>query len=96
MGLTELCRGLFPLVEVTPEEAELLRRGQFIAKREYVAVDGGLAARTPVAKDQSGATAARGPKNPEGKRVAAAMCEGSVVALVCPRSGMLKPDLLLS
>ncbi|MFT3943175.1 MAG: tRNA pseudouridine(55) synthase TruB [Ancrocorticia sp.] len=108
LGLTELCRGLFPLVEVTPEEAELLRRGQFIAKREYAAADGGAAATgssavtsTLVASGlaveaESGVTAAKGPKNPEGKRVAAAMCEGSVVALVCPRSGMLKPDLLLS
>ena len=101
LGLTELCRGLFPLVEVTVEEAELLRRGQFIAKREYVTVDGLAgssisAASTPVAEVQSSTTAAKGPKNPEGKRVAAAMCDGSVVALVCPRSGMLKPDLLLS
>ncbi len=101
VGLTELCRGLFPLVEVTPEEAELLRRGQFIAKREYAAADSNAVASSiaatsaPVAADQSGASAAKGPKNPEGKRVAAAMCEGSVVALVCPRSGMLKPDLLL-
>ncbi len=101
LGLTELCRGLFPLVEVTADEAELLRRGQFIAKREYGAVSGAAAssisaASTSVAEDQSGATAVKGPKNPEGKRVAAAMCEGNVIALVCPRSGMLKPDLLLS
>lgn len=82
LGLTELCRGLFPLIDVTAEEAELLRRGQFIAKREYAAANSG--------------PAVNGPKNPEGKRVAAAMCDGIVVALVCARSGMFKPDLLLS
>ena len=83
LGLTELCSGLFPLVEVTASEAELLRRGQFIEKRPYAGAGGDAPqTRTP-------------PKNPEGKPVAGAMCEGRVVALVSPRSGMLKPDLLL-
>lgn len=92
LGLTELCRGLLPLIDVTAEEAELLRRGQFIAKREYAAANSGPA----VDGVAVNGPAVNGPKNPEGKRVAAAMHDGVVVALVCPRSGMFKPDLLLS
>ncbi len=87
IGLTELCHGLFPLVEVTAEEAELLRRGQFIAKRDHVVGE------EKCREDMANPAAS---KNSEGKPVAAAISAGSVVALVSPRSGMLKPDLLLS
>lgn len=72
VGLSAVARVLFDSVEVSQAEADLLRHGQFIDKRERVS---------------AGACA------PE--HVCAAFCEGAVVALVSPRSGKLKPDVVM-
>ena len=99
VALSDLCRALFPLADITDEESYQLRRGQFIARRDYQPQGGGEAAAlvSGSGAPHAGSTAPflRTPKNSDGKPVAAAMCDGQVVALVSPRSGMLKPDLLL-